>query len=279
MSTVELPGFSLSSEPGHNGLHLIDLRNYHDGPAVNRKSEPRERGFGLFPDDDPQIDGAYPVVIGKLTSLVPGSELELREKVMALENLESFTLAVTDDSGTWHTTVAISGTIGYRIKGSGWAHFEIPLEAADPRKYGPKQTIVVAPPAPGVGMSDPFTDPFDEGAEGSAGRAVCVNLGSAPTEPIVRIYGGMEEGFELTFMEQARVVRVTRPIPPGSWVTVNHSTGEVWIDEQSLLSSEYVPVGEWFQIGPGETGTIQWEPKGAVSGAHQMVVEFASAKW
>lgn len=279
MSIVELPGLTLSSEPGHTDLHLIDLRNYHDGSSTNRKSEQRENGYGLFPDDDPQEDGAYPIVIGKLTSLVPGSEFELRDKVMALKNLPSFTLTVTNISGTWNMGVAITGNIVYRIKGSGWAYFEIPLEAADPRKYGPKQTLVVAPPAPGVGMSDPFTDPFDEGSEGSSGRAVCVNVGIAPTEPIVKIYGGMDEGFELTFMEQARVVRVTRPIPPGSWVTVNHSTGEVWIDEQSLLSSEYVPVGEWFQIGPGKTGTIQWEPKGAVSGAPEMVVEFASAKW
>lgn len=274
---VELPGLTLTNEPRQRVAYLRDLRNWHNASETLRDSEQRENGIGLFPDDDPAEAGRYPIVYGSLHSFVAGEEWALRDVVMSLKNFDTFPIRVTDPSGTWTSKVAVSGQIQFDINGDGWADFEIPLEAADPRKYGPTRTIVVGPPTPGVGMSDPFTDPFDEGSPGNLGRAVCENTGNAPTEPTVTIYGGLTEGFELLCMEHARVVRVTRPIPDGSYVTVDMGAGEVWIDGQSVLPSSYVPIAEWFQIGPGETCTIQWTPLGTLTGTPRMSVEYAEA--
>lgn len=277
---VELPGLTLTNEPGQRDhAFLVDLKNWHSATETKRDSEQRENGLGLFRDDDPEEGGRYPIVYGRLLSLKEGDEWPLRAAVMALKNLKTFDLAVTDPTGRWRAEVAVSGRIVFDIHNDGWCDFEIPLEAADPRRYGPKQTLTTGLPTVGVGMSDPFTDPFDEGAPGNLGRVECMNTGTAPSEPVVRVYGGVADGFELTCMETARVVRVTRPIPDGSWVTVDMGSGEVWIDEQSILPATYVPVSEWFQVPAGGVCTIQWAPLGAVTGSPRMEVEFAEASW
>ncbi len=277
--TVELPGLTLTNAPNQRVPFLLDLQNWHDGSETFRSSEQRENGVGLHRDDDPEEGGRYPIVIGHLNSMQAGDEWELRDKVMALKNLDEFDLVVTDPTGSWRSTVAVSGKIRFTPFNDGWANFQIPLEAEDPRKYGPKIVQSVGLPSAGIGMSDPFTDPLDEGDPGSLGRIVCVNSGGAPTEPTVTIYGGVSEGFEVLCMEHARVVRVTRPIPDGSYVTVDMGSGEVWIDGQSILPSSYVPVSEWFEIGPGETCTIQWTPLGTITGTPHMDTEHAEAIW
>ncbi len=277
--TVELPGLTLTNELGQDGPFLRDLRNWHDGTETRRNSEQRETGFGLYRDDDPEEAGRYPIVYGRLLTRRVGDEWPVRAAVMALKNLPTFEIAVTDPTGRWRAEVALSGKPAFDLHDDGWADFEIPLEAADPRKYGPLIIQTVGLPTPGVGMSDPFTDPIDEGDPGNLGRIVCTNTGGAPTSPKVTIYGGVSEGFELLCMEHARVVRVTRPIPDGSHVTVDMGSGEVWIDDQSILPASYVPVSEWFEIGAGETCTIQWTPLGITTGAPRMETEHAGAIW
>lgn len=277
--TVSLPGLTLTNEFSRDVPYVVEVTNWDNASETVRESERRESGFGLYSDDDPEEDGRYPVVYGRYSAHPHGDVCSLREAVMALKNLDRFEMAVTDASGTWRIDVAVSGKIVFEIHDDGWADFEIPLEAADPRKYGPLITQTVGVPSPGVGMSDPFTDPIDEGDPGNLGRIVCVNTGGAPTSPKVIIYGGVSEGFELLCMEHARVVRVTRPIPDGSHVTVDMGSGEVWIDDQSILPASYVPVSEWFEIGAGETCTIQWTPYGAQSGTPRMRVEHAEASW
>ena len=278
--SVELPGLTLTNEPGQRDrAFLVDIRNWHDASETKRDSEQRENGLGLYRDDDPEEAGRYPIIYGRLLSRREGDEWPLRAAVMALKNHRTFELAVTDPTGRWRSEVAVSGRIVFDIHDDGWCDFEIPLEAADPRKYGPLQVITVGPPSEGIGMSDPFTDPFDEGDPGNPGRAVCVNKGGAPTEPVVKVYGGVSEGFELLCLEHARVVRVTRPIPPESWVTVDMNSGNVWIDDQSILPATYTPTTQWFQIAAGEMCTIQWAPLGIQTGDPRMRVEFSEADW
>lgn len=277
---VELPGLTITNEPGQRDrAFLSDLKNWHDGTETKRDSTQRETGFGLYRDDNPEENGRFPIVYGRLLSRRAGQEWELRESVMAMKNLAAFPLTVTDPTGRWSSEVAISGKVVFTIHDDGWCDFEVPLEAPDPRKYGPKQTLSTGAPTPGVGISDPIMDPISEGEPGNLGRVELVNRGTAPSEPMVRVTGGLTGGFELSCIETARVVRVTRPIPEGSVIDINMGDGTVWIDQQSPLPATYIPTSEWLSVAPGETCTIQFTPLGVKTGNPTMSVEFAEASW
>lgn len=277
---VELPGLTLTNEPGQRDrAFLVDLKNWHSATETKRDSEQRENGLGLYRDDDPEEGGRYPIVYGRLLSRREGDEWPLRAAVMALKNLPTLELAVTDPTGRWQAEVAVSGRIVFEIHDDGWADFEIPLEADDPRRYGARRVLSTGVPTPGVGIADPLIDPVQEGAAGNLGRVSLVNGGTAPSEPMVRVSGGLSEGFEVLCVETARMVRVVRPIPDGSVVDVDMGSGTVWIDQQSPLAATYVPVAEWISVGPGETCTLQFTPYGVQSGTPTMTVEFAEASW
>ncbi|WP_300733707.1 phage tail domain-containing protein [Pseudomonas sp.] len=277
---VELPGLTLSNQrTDPTAPFLRDLVNWHDAPSTERKSEQRERGYGLYSDDDPAEGGRFPIVHGRMTLGNAGDEWVMRRQVMALKNLRDFEIRVTDPSGVWRGIVNISGAIAFDLHDDGWADFEIPLEMADPRKYGERRISSTGVPTDGEGIPDPIDDPVSEGEPGNLGRVIAVNDGDAPMEPITRVSGGLSEGFEIRCLETGHVVRVTRPVLPGSVITIDHGAGEVWIDGQSILSASYVPVAEWFQIGPGETCTIQWLPLGTVEGSPTLTVEYSEASW
>lgn len=276
---VELPGLTLDNEFQETTAYLRDLRNWHNASETIRESEQRESGYGMFQDDDPAEAGRFPIVYGKLLAYREGDVWELRRQVMSLKSLKSFEMRVTDPSGAKRAQVAISGQIQFDIMDDGWCEFEIPLEAEDPRLYGPRVTAETGIPTSGVGIADPMLDPLQEGEEGNAGRVRLQNTGTAPSEPSTIVHGGVSGGFDLLCIESSRVVTVTRPIPDGSFVLIDHARGEVWLDGESLLPTTYIPSAEWFEVGPGESCTIQWRPLGALTGTPRMVVEFAEASW
>lgn len=119
----------------------------------------------------------------------------------------------------------------------------------------------------------------DASAEGNLGRVSVVNGGNAPTEPTVTVTGGLSGGFELLCIETGRVVRVTRPIPDGSQISIAMGSGEIWIDGQSPVPAQFAPVTEWIQVQPGQTCTIQFTPLGVVSGTPTMTAKWAGADW
>src|SRR5690606_294433 len=71
----------------------------------------------------------------------------------------------------------------------------------------------------------------DASDQGNPGRVTLTNTGTAPTEPVVKIYGGITEGFELLHIETGHIIRCTRPIPDGSYIRVDNAAGELWIDD------------------------------------------------
>lgn len=277
--TVELPGLTLTNEPGQRIAFLSDLKNWHDGGETLRDSEQRESGIGLYRDDDPAEAGRFPVVYGALLSLQAGDEWLLREKVMALKSLPFFEIRVTDPSGLWRAEVAVSGKLVFTIHDDGWAEFEIPLEAADPRLYGPLQLVSTGVPTPGVGIGSPVQDPAREGAAGNLGRVKVLNRGPAPSEPRLTVRGGLAGGFEAIRIETGEIIRVTRPISDGSSVVVDNAAGVVLIDGESPLARSHVPVSQWWQVGPGEECTVQWTPLGIQTGTPTITLEFSEAKW
>ncbi len=278
---VELPSLFLDNEETEDGFQLADVEGWWDTVTPRDESEARERGHGDFGQDEIFQDARHVTITGMYQSYADPSLLfSARDQLAALHGQIDMPLVVTDEKGTWRSAVKLVSKIAWDVDyAPGCASFEFTVKADDPRKYGPLITQTVGVPSPGVGMSDPFTDPIDEGDPGNLGRIICTNTGGAPTSPKVTIYGGVGEGFELLCMEHARVVRVTRPIPAGSHVTVDMGSGEVWIDDQSILPASYVPVSEWFEIGAGETCTIQWTPLGTITGSPHMDIEHAEASW
>lgn len=277
MVEVRLPGVVIATTG--SPFALAKLVGFTDSADPRIESEARENGHGDYAQSDVYQAARYVTVEGDYYQQADEDLFAAGEVLKQLHGAE-FEVEIVAGGRVYRSAVRLASKVSWDVDvAPGLVPFEFTLKADDPRWYGPLITQTVGVPSPGVGMSDPFTDPIDEGDPGNLGRIVCTNTGGAPTSPKVTIYGGVSEGFELLCMEHARVVRVTRPIPDGSHVTVDMGSGEVWIDDQSILPASYVPVSEWFEIGAGETCTIQWTPHGAQSGTPRMLVEHAEASW
>ena len=150
------------------------------------------------------------------------------------------------------------------------------VQAPDPLAYGPTVTASTGVPTAGVGVADPITDPFSEGAPGNLGRVTFTNPGTAPTSVTVVVAGGLSEGVEIRVVETGEILRLERLIPDGSVVTFRSRTGRAVIDGQSDVTG-FLTVDAWPQVPAGATRTFQFTPLGAQSGTPSMSVSAAPA--
>lgn len=277
---VRLPGVEIDNSLFSDGWQLSNLEGWWDSADPRIDDEPRDGRHGDYGQDDVFQSARYVTITGVFQSYEdPGRVIREQDTLTALHEAGQFEMAVLDGAEL-RATVGLASRIKWDVDyAPGCAKFEFTVKADDPRKYGPKQTLSTSAPTPGEGISDPIMDPISEGEPGTLGRVELVNRGTAPSEPMIRVTGGLTGGFELSCIETARVVRVTRPIPEGSVIDVNMSDGTVWIDQQSPLPATYIPVSEWLSVGPGETCTIQFTPLGVKTGNPTMSVEFAEASW
>lgn len=280
--TVDLPeGLQLDNEQFSDGWQLNNITGWWDTTTPRLEDEPREHGHGDHDQDEVFLSARYFTVTGVFQSYAdPDALATARAALDVMHGRPGFEVTVTDEAGPLRSTAKLASRIGWdRNRAPGCAYFEFTLKADDPRRYGPLQVLSAGAPTPGVGIADPVLDPVQEGDAGNLGRVELVNTGSAPSEPLVRVAGGSEEGFELRCIETAQIVRVIRPVPDGSVIEVRMIDGTVWIDGESPLAATYVPVAEWISVGPGETCTLQYTPLGTLSGSPHMDVFWAVARW
>jgi len=277
---VTVPGVSFDNMLFGDGWQLGELEGWWDTTKPRIGSDPRPEWHGDFGQDNVYLEPRFITVSGVFQSREnPDLVTSARDAITALHEAGEFDFTVSDGA-VGRVTARLASEVLWDVDyAPGCASFEFTVKADDPRRYGAKQTYSTGVPTPGVGIADPFLDPVQEGAAGNLGRVELTNTGTAPSEPKVRVTGGLSEGFEVLCVETARIVRVTRPIPDGSVIDIDMGSGAVWIDQQSPLAATYVPVAEWISVAPGETCTLQFTPLGVQSGVPMMTVEFAEASW
>lgn len=275
--SVVLPGVTIASDGSQYALkNLVGLTDSVDPRLLN---EAREFGHGDFEQDDVFQAARYITVEGEFHPADDVEKFTGGDVLKALHG-QSFELYAVAPDGVRRVQVVLASRVEWDANvGPGVVPFEFTVKADDPRVYGPAQVGSTGVPTAGVGVADPIIDPFSEGAPGNLGRVAIVNTGTAPSEPRVRVTGGLSGGFELRHIEVGRVIRVTREIFDGSFIDIDMGSGAVWIDDQSPVPASDVPVSEWVSVAPGATATLQFTPLGVVTGTPTMTVEWAVASW
>lgn len=184
----------------------------------------------------------------------------------------------TDDDGlTLGRTVRVTQVAPASRRGGDLKRvLTVYTEAADPLMYGLETVGSTGVPTPGVGVADPITDPFSEGAPGNLGRVAFTNTGTAPTSVTLMVAGGLSGGVEIRVVETGEILRLERLIPDGSVVTFRSRTGRAVIDGQSDVTG-FLTVDDWPQVPAGATRTFQFTPLGVATGTPSMSVSASPA--
>ncbi|MEE8725822.1 MAG: hypothetical protein SOH95_02415 [Bifidobacterium crudilactis] len=121
-----------------------------------------------------------------------------------------------------------------------------------------------------------FRFPVDFGAAGIDGRARFTNEGTAPASVRFRVSGGLPDGFSLRCVETGDVLTFRRPVASDDYVLLDSSDGSALLNGVSPVSG-YLTDDDWWQVGPGETCTVQFTSLGGVQGSPLMVLSGSPA--
>lgn len=121
-----------------------------------------------------------------------------------------------------------------------------------------------------------FRFPVDFGAAGVDGRARFTNEGTAPTSVRFRVSGGLPDGFSLRCVETGDVLTFRRPVASDDYVLLDSSDGSALLNGVSPVSG-YLTDDDWWQVGPGETCTVQFTSLGGVQGSPLLVLSGSPA--
>lgn len=157
MIRVNLPGLELTNGAGEAETFLTDIDGWYDSVAPRLEVIDYEFGHGAYDQDPVYDEGRSIVVAGQLSAYTPTAVFDLQRRVMRLKAMGAFPITVTDPLGALTATVRVSGRIDYTITDEdGEAIFEIPLFAADPRKYGPETVQTTGLRSTAGGLSFPL---------------------------------------------------------------------------------------------------------------------------
>ncbi len=281
MIAVTTPTFTLSNEPSaRTDAYLVDLPGWYDSTDTKMFNNQRNGAHGDFDQEPVYDDARYFSIVGRIIAGEPSPMFALRQTIMQLKNIQTAWDATVDDiDGAWSASVRIAGKIRFQILDelAGYAEFEIPLKAKDPRKYGSYTPMSTGLPTTGGGIAFPIVFPIDFGTPGATGRIATFNDGDAETYTQLEVTGGLAGGFSAVCTELGREIRFERQIPLGSTVAVDLRTGQAFIDGQSPVSGFFTR-REWWTNPPGEFRTIQFNSIGAVTGTPTLTAHVPPAK-
>jgi len=266
---------------GREGFHYNKLTGWFD--LTDSKSDVNER---------PQAHGAFGISQDWRTSAAISFHgwfsASTRAEVIAAKNALNGALGdgkpkimtLTDVDGTTSRVVSVRYVKPNDNRATLAFEFDVDVIAPDPLRYGPEVPVVADVPVATGGLIMPLgagAAIIDFGTGGASGRVAVTNPGTAPTSPAIEVTGGLELGFVITDTTSNRVIRFERQIPLGSTVYINQRTGRAYLDNAASDVSGFLTSRGLFEIGPGETHQIQFQPLGAVTGAPQMTLLTAAA--
>lgn len=142
--------------------------------------------------------------------------------------------------------------------------WQLQFTAPDHRKYG--EAVEDSTTLPGTmygsGLEMPFAFPLDFGSSPITGELSFTNTGTADTEPVFRVVGPMESGFEITRLETGERQRYVAAV--GTELVIDNAAGTVSTDGQDRTS--FLTVRDWFTVGPGESATFRFSTLGSEDG-------------
>lgn len=277
LGTIIADGGAYVTRTGH-GWGLQNISDWMSLPSSKAEVYERPQSHGSF---DVGTDWRQSASFTVTLAYMGVSIADLDEAIIALTGLASSTELITCifDDGNYVTTRLVSirkidvpsHRGRKRLQG-----ITVDLLAPDPFAYGASSSASTGLPAPGGGVAFPVGFPVGFGAVGVDGRARFINEGTAPTSLRFRVSGGFSDGFSLRCVESGDVLTFRRPVASDDYVLLDSSDGSALLNGVSPVSG-YLTDDDWWQVGPGETCTVQFTSLGGVQGSPLLVLSGSPA--
>lgn len=220
----------------------------------------------------PQAHGAFGVSRSLRASRAPsfsatfigGSQADAENAFDALSSVGAegpVSMVVTSPAGRTARLVTVESVTPADHHGRKYGRIAVDLIARDPRRYAVSADVPwvqTGPPSAGDGLVWPAVWPLIWPGGGSSGRITLTNLGTAPSAPQFRLYGGFSSAL-ITCVETGARIGLDRAVPSGSVVEIDTEQHRATIDGQSDVS-RWLRWREWELVPAGASRTYQFDP-------------------
>ena len=289
---VDLDGLLVQTVPvpDANGLRwkLTDLVNWYSSPSVRSDITDAPQSDTAF-DTDRSWRGSKRMTLEGIVT-AKSVEAAVAQGWMRVAGIaprgERMTLTVTDPTGTYTMQVRVDGVPAVAPFTDRRARFQIPLTAADGRKYGPLLPGLEAAPAGGAGgdglvwplFGPEGTGTLDFGAFSPAGLIEIRNTGLAESWPIFRVRGRIEPpGFQI--ISQGAVIEFAGGVALGDELVLSPYSGGRAVLRGVDVTGEFLTRSDWQPIGPGEMRQFVFNPLGEYDQNARLFADFREAWW
>lgn len=272
--------------PGANGFVYDNesLERWYKRAESVVKNSKRPNAHGSYSLGQLFTKEHRPLVSGSFFGMSSAEAKAARRRLVAMFNDGlPVKMTVTDEDGVATSrTVWLTDIDAPFVHDFSYFHFDIELNAPDPRRYGGSTSSTDGMPTGGSGLFwDLGTAPsglyFDWGTPGVAGQVAYTNTGQSSTFPRLEIGGSgtIGNGFRVTEVETGRELTYVQTVEFGQVVVLDSRTQRATLgggDVTGLLSSR-----KWFEIPRGATRRYQITPLGSVTGDPKITIIAASA--
>lgn len=147
---------------------------------------------------------------------------------------------------------------------------------SDPRRYGPAQSASTGLALPAGGLEyDLFTDGTTDtgflefGPYSTSGQVQVSNPGTTDAAPLFQITGPLDN-CQISRPDTNQTLDFTGSVPAGSVLTIDAATATVLLDGAADRSSLLSP-RQWWDVPPGQTVTVNFATRGALTTAQLTV--------
>lgn len=289
-STLTASEFQVKTVPDdgvYPQIKLSNLRGWYAGPPLKSPTEDMPDSDGAFEPEKSNRGQKRMWLEGWLqaTSVEEAEELAY-DRVAAIAPLgERLHLQVESTSGIIrYMTVRVDGIPDVVPFTDRRARFQIPLVAADGRKYGDPQISGATPAGGSVdGLVFPLVNTvaigtLDFGTFAPTGLVTLTNNGTAPTWPIFHVFGGIAvDGFQI--ISDQDVIEFLAAVPAGEELILDPYAGGRAVMGGVDVTGGALTRSEWPAILPGQTRTYSFDPIGSSDGNARLETEFREAWW
>ena len=260
------------------GWIFQSLDAWHSLPESKAEISERPKAHGAFDvGTDWRQSAAFVLTVAYLSDSYTETVAAIRALTGLAQTDALITMSVSEESGVTARQVSIRRIdVPDLHDATSVGSIAIDLLAPDPVAYGVESSVSTGLPAPGGGVAFPVGFPVGFGAAGVDGRARFTNEGTAPAPVRFRVSGGLPDGFSLRCVETGDALTFRRPVASDDYVLLDSSDGSALLNGVSPVSG-YLTDDDWWQVGPGETCTVQFTSLGGVQGSPLLVLSGSPA--
>lgn len=271
-----------SSDISVSGFVYNDIESWYSGSDMVSSFTQRNNADGSSGGSQVFYEDLIVSLSGVYVGTSPSATSAAKSRLAAMKNSgRTLQISLTDEGGKTSRYCNVASVVIPHTSDKYSFKFSIHFACKDPLRYGPTTSISTGLTAASGGLSYPISYPIDYGISGSNGDLIALNSGTEETFSTLEITGGMSGGFELTEISTGNVLRLERPIPQGSVITVNPRTGRASMDGPSDVS-RYLTRSEFWSV-PAAVGsapgvrTIHFDALGVVTGTPTLTAHTAPA--